>query len=431
MRIVVQKFGGTSLKTAAQRDVAASWVERARGEGFRPVVVVSAMGRRGDPYATDTLLELLGPTAAGRTADLIASCGETIAAAVMADVLDRRGIPAEAFTGGQAGIVTDAAFGEARILRVDPRALLPVLEAGAVPVVAGFQGVTEDGAVTTLGRGGSDTTAAALGAALKADVVEIFTDVDGIKTADPRLVPTARTLEALDYDDVFQMAHLGARVVHPRAVEIARQFQVPLRIRSTFSPSPGTLVTTAAAAWDPWAHRDPASVVSGVTYLAGLVQVECRAPGGADPDWALDLFRRLARRGVSVDLINVFPDRVYFTIPATRRRDAEPELSAPGLDVRLYGDRAKVSVVGSAIHGLPGVMAEVMAALSQAGVPVLQTADSHSTISCLVAEDHLEQAVRALHARFGLDTAPGSLVGAGGGSASAPEGMVGEGTART
>ncbi|MCL8208005.1 MAG: aspartate kinase [Actinomycetia bacterium] len=403
MRIIVQKFGGTSVADSAQRERAVDWIVKAREDGYHPVVVVSAMGRRGDPYATDTLLSLVEPhTLSARDLDLLMSCGEIIAAAVLASRLVRRGVDAQVLTGGQAGITTDETFGEARIVEVDPEPVRAVLAAGRVPVVAGFQGVTGAGEVTTLGRGGSDTTATALGAALKAEVVDIFTDVDGIKTADPRIVPEARTLATVDYEEVFQMAHLGARVIHPRAVEIAREFRVPVRVRSTFSASEGTLVAPRPPALDPWAHREPERSVTGVTYLEGLVQVVVTAPEDGAADWSLAMFDALARRGVSVDLINLFPDRAYFTVPTARRGDAEAALGALGLRYEMRADRAKVSIVGSAIHGLPGVMAQVVGALRAAGVDVLQTADSHSTISCLVDRAQMEKALRALHARFHL-----------------------------
>lgn len=404
MRVIVQKFGGTSVRHATHRQHAVAWIERAREEGYHPVVVVSAMGREGDPYATDTLLKLVGRNAPEpRDTDLLMSCGEIIAAVVLAGHLEAEGIPAKVLTGGQAGIVTDGHFGQARILEVDPTPLQEVLAEGRVPVVAGFQGRSRDGDVTTLGRGGSDTTAAALGAALKAEVVDIFTDVDGIKTADPRIVPDARTLLTVDYDELFQMANLGARVVHPRAVEIARQFTVPMRIRSTFSASEGTLIGVAPRALDPWAHRDPEESVTGVTCLENVVQVQVRRPEDASAEWALAVFEALAAQKVSVDLINVFPDQAYFTIPQGVQSQAEAVLQALAATYQCDRDRAKVSVVGSAIHGLPGVMARVMGALTHANIPVLQSSDSHSTISFLVPREHMERAVQALHQQFRLD----------------------------
>lgn len=403
MKVMVQKFGGTSVANTTQRDRVIDWVLKALNDGYHPVVVVSAMGRRGEPYATDTLLSLTTTDAAdSRDRDLLMSCGEIIAAAVVAARLRERGVPAQVFTGGQAGIVTDDNYGQARILEVDPEPIRAVLAQGRVPVVAGFQGMTAQGEVTTLGRGGSDTTATALGAALKAEVVDIFTDVDGIKTADPRIVPDARTLTTVDYEEVFQMANLGARVIHPRAVEIARQFLVPVRVRSTFSSSEGTLVAAVPRALDLWAHRQPDLSVTGITYLEHLLQVHIRSTETSSEDWVLTIFDRLAQAGVSVDLINVFPDQTYFTIPDTMRAPAEKVLAELAIAYRMFEQRAKVSIVGSAIHGLPGVMARVMEALHGAGVRVLQSADSHSTISCLVDAADMVRAVQALHRQFHL-----------------------------
>ncbi len=402
MKVIVQKFGGTSVQTEHHRDRVVELVERAQAQGYRPVVVVSAMGRRGAPYATDTLLSLVDAAALEpEHLDLLLGCGEVIAAAVVASSLVRRGIAAVPLTGGAAGIVTDGAHGSARILEVDPAPLEDLLAGERVPVVAGFQGRTRDGKLTTLGRGGSDTTAAALGAALKAEVVDIFTDVEGLMTADPRIVPNARRVPAADYDEVLQMATLGARVMHPRAVEIARQFSVPLRIRSAFSDTDGTMVGAAPRTLDSWAHREPSSVVTGVMALSGLAQCCVETPA-SEPNWATRLFQALAEASISVDLINVFPERAYFCIPMELADRARDVARAQGLVCEIHGDRAKVSVVGSAIHGLPGVMALMLSALSAAGIEVLQTADSHSTISCLVERAAMEPAVRCLHHSFGL-----------------------------
>lgn len=403
MKVMVQKFGGTSLVSVAQRERAVEWVVKARADGYQPVVVVSAMGRRGDPYATDTLLGLVPKNdLAARERDLLMSCGEIISAVVFASRLQARGLPARALTGGQAGIATDEHFGEARIQGLDPEPLQQVLATGTIPVVAGFQGRGPKDEVTTLGRGGSDTTAVALGAALGAEVVDIFTDVDGIKTADPAIVPGARTLATMDYDEVFQMANMGARIIHPRAVEIARQFAVPLRIRGTFANSQGTLVAMGSRGLDEWAHRDPERAITGITALPAILQVRLEPPAGTEPGWMYRVFQALGAAEVSVDLINIFPDHAYFCVAPDLRSRVEPILEQLGMDYQCFDDRAKVSCVGTAIHGLPGVMARFMAALTTAGIEVLQTADSHSTISCLVKRESMERAVLALHRQFHL-----------------------------
>ncbi|MFZ5813752.1 MAG: aspartate kinase [Bacillota bacterium] len=400
MRIIVQKFGGTSVATAEGREMARRRVEQAVRDGFAPVVVVSAMGRSGAPYATDTLIQLANAACtdlAPREMDLLLSCGEIISSVIMAGTIKERGIPAVALTGGQAGILTDDQFGNAHILKVDPNPILRRLRQGQAVVVAGFQGVTRTGEITTLGRGGSDTTAAALGGALKAEVVEIYTDVDGVKTADPRLVPDARTLTVTTYDEIAQMAHYGAKVVHPRAVEIAMQQRVPLRIRSTFEDGPGTLITySLEAAGTAWSELIADNPVTGVTHVTGLAQVVVRT------DRAEPVFRTLASAGISVDLINVSPEAKSFCVEERKAGQAEALLADLGLAPTVRRGCAKVSVVGSGMRGRPGVMATVVEALSGAGVEILQTADSHVTISCLVEAEQLQQAVQALHEAFGL-----------------------------
>ena len=405
MRVVVQKFGGTSVREAKQRRLVARWVTEALEHGYRPVVVVSAMGRAGDAYATDTLLNLLAPlpSAPPEEIDLLVHCGEIISAVVMAGHLRQSGLNPEVMSGGRAGIQTDDRHTDAQIINLDPSELKISLEAGRVPVVAGFQGIGSDGLVTTLGRGGSDTTAVALGAALDAEVVEIFTDVDGIKTADPRIVPEARTIREMDYHEVFQLANLGARVIHPRAVELARQFSVPVRIRSTFSQGQGTLVGPGRGVLDSWAHRDPSHAVTGVTQLRDLIQFQVTRPTTFASDWIYRLFDLLGEQGVSVDLINLFPDHAYFCVMEPARLTVEHVLSDLGFPYAVYDDRAKVSIVGSAIQGLPGVVGRVMEALSREDIRVLQSADSHATIKLLLERKDMEAAVRALHQQFGLD----------------------------
>jgi aspartate kinase len=409
VRIIVQKFGGTSVMTADQRRSLADRVSEAVRRGYRTVVVVSAMGREGDPYATDTLIRLAReacPAIASRELDLLTSCGETISAVIVAATLTSRGLDSIALTGGQSGIITDTNFSDARILRVDAERLLRHLKEGRVVVVAGFQGLTDAGDITTLGRGGSDTTAAALGAALAAEVVEIYTDVEGVKTADPRIVAEAKTLRVLSYQEVSQMAYEGARVIHPRAVEIAMRKDIPLRILSPASSGPGTLVThNASAAATPWTDVREGRLITGVTHIPGVAQITVRqapdAPGGAGA--SLRVFQCLADADISVDLISVSPTAQTFTVPNGLADEAEAALRSLGLDVSTIAGCAKVTVVGAKMRGVPGVMAKVARALDGANVPILQTADSHLTISCLVPEDDMVRAIRALHHEFGLE----------------------------
>ena len=406
-RIIVQKFGGTSVSTPERRRRAADLVVTAVKGGYTPVVVVSAMGRGGDPYATDTLASLalaVLPDTAPRELDLLMSCGEIISSVVMVNTLRARGLEAMAMTGWQAGVVTNLDFSQARILRVDTEHITRHIREGKVVVVAGFQGQAETGDLTTLGRGGSDTTAAALGAALEAELVEIFTDVEGILTADPRLVPEARTMAVVSYDEVAQMAHLGAKVIHPDAVEIAMSKGVPIRVRSTFSDSPGTLIIGSAGAGRPWTGMGVGPPVTAVTHIPAmsLVRVDTVNRGEGETEAELRIFTSLAEAGVSVDLINVSPQVKSFIVKTEELPQARAALERAGYIPVTRDNCAKVSVIGSGMRGVPGVMSNVVKALHRAKVPILQTSDSHLTISCLIPMEGLERAARALHEQFGL-----------------------------
>ncbi len=407
MGIIVQKFGGTSVRTIHARQRAVQWVEQAVDQGNQPVVVVSAIGRAGDPYATDTLLSLVTEfeSQSRQETDLLVASGEVISAVVLAAMLRSAGLPAAAFTGGQAGIVTDENFGDARILEVNPEAVLQSLEQGIIPVVAGFQGVTRSGSVATLGRGGSDTTAVALGAALQADRVEIYTDVDGIKTADPQIVPEARTIAHMDYDQVFQLASLGARVIHPRAVELARQFRVALAIRSTFHDVPGTLVGNNGHGSNGWSRWRSEYSATSITQLNGLALFDVRPPAAERAGWLSDLFEELGQASVSVDLINLFPHQGYFCVREPLTASTESVLDRLQVRYQRFANRSKVSIIGTTLQGLPGMVGKMMAALAKAEVEVLQSADSYLTISLVVDSRSVKAAVTALHRHLGLDRA--------------------------
>ncbi|NLG84171.1 MAG: aspartate kinase, partial [Firmicutes bacterium] len=374
MAIVVQKFGGTSVATPEARQAVIGKIREAMAKGYQPVVVVSAMGRAGQPYATDTLIGLVkngDPPPSRRELDLLMACGEIISVSVMVQALRTAGIEAVGLTGGQAGIVTDATYGEARILEVRPDNLLRALREGKVPVVAGFQGMTAEGEITTLGRGGSDTTAAALAAALGAELLEIFTDVEGVMTADPRLVPGSRPLAVMTYTEICEMAHLGAKVVHPRAVEIAMGARVPIRIRSTFSSSLGTLITDGRPESGIEIKTD--KVVTGIAHRTGVGFVEAIAAEDLNATGRIvEIFTVLAKAGISVDMIHAGPLVVSFIIEEDQlARAAELLASLQGLTVRTLAGLAKVSVVGAGMRGVPGVMARVARALNQAGIAIL------------------------------------------------------------
>ena len=394
------------MATAERRVSVVSKVAEAVHSGYSPVVVVSAIGRSGDPYATDTFLSMVKgicPDLPKRELDLLMSCGEVISGTVLVSTLNSLGFEAVLFTGGQAGIITDQEFGDARIVRVEPSRILEQLAKGKVVVVTGFQGKTEDGQITTLGRGGSDTTASALGVALDAEAIDIYTDVEGIMTADPRIVEDARTIDTLTYNEICQMAYQGAKVIHPRAVEIAMQRNIPLRIKSTFSNAPGTLVTNVCP--DRGVGTDITSdrILTGIAHTPNVTQL--RVLTGDIPDQHLTdkrIFKSMALADISVDFISVQPEAVLYTVQDEVATKAVKILQNMGFEPGVVPSCAKVSIVGGGIAGVPGVMADMVEALSDAGIPILQSADSHTTIWVLVHKEDMVTAVQTLHQKFHL-----------------------------
>lgn len=398
--VVVMKFGGTSVATPDGRLAIAARVTGSLEAGRAPVVVVSAMGRRGAPYATDTLLGLVeGLPGDAREADLLASVGEVISAIVVAHELRAQGIAATAFTGPEAGVCTDGIAGTSAVTEVHTGPLAAAIADGLVPVVCGFQGIAEDGRLTTLGRGGSDTTACALGVALQADEVEIYTDVDGVMTADPRTCEGAEVLEVVRADELFQMARHGSRVVHTPAAELALASGMSVRVRNTYSDHPGTLVADIAA------YR-PSTVATAVTHSEGVSRVRVTLPGLEGTTGHMvaqaQVYRAMADAGVSLDMFTPVGETLVFSVDASAVERACAVLEALGFDHTVTAGLAKVTLVGAGMHGVPGVMARMATCLSDAGVNVVQTADSHTTISVLVREDDAVRAVRALHDGFGL-----------------------------
>lgn len=402
MRFVIQKFGGTSVATAERRARVAEVVIRAKESGLQPVVVVSAPGRYPDPYATDSLLDLARNSANAvtpRDLDLLLSCGEIVAGVMTAAAIRQKGQAAAFLTGAQSGIITTGTHGEARILRVEADAVVKLSELGRIVVVAGFQGVSEEGEITTLGRGGSDTTAAALGVALDAESINIYTDVEGVMAADPRIISDARVLDRVTYNEVCHLAHEGAQVVHPRAVEIAMQRNIPLWIKSTFSDAEGTLITNHIDARKGFLDITSDRIATGITYRSGLVQIRVYETNPGAKNQAL---QALAEASISLDLINYHPDWVAFTVESAAAEPAMSVLESLGIKVLCQPGCAKIAVVGAGMTGVPGVMWRIVETLDAEGVEILQTADSHTTIWVLVRENDLRRSIRALYNSFGL-----------------------------
>ncbi len=436
------KFGGTSVATPEARMASALRVVQAKEQGYRPVVVVSAIGRRGAPYATDTLLGVLrdiDPSVEpeARESDMMIACGEILSAVIFAHTLKTLGHPASAFRGGQAGIRTDGVYGNARIVSIKPTALFRACESGNIPVVCGFQGVfTQDnqpGAeLTTLGRGGSDTTGSALGAAWGAEAVEISTDVDGIKTADPDAVKHANTLRRVTYDEVAEIAHLGAKVVHPRAAEIAMAYNIPLWVKNTFTDDPGTVIVPR--------EEHPGRRATGVTHTGKLVYLQFDLTGTSNADRvALEarIYETMARYDINLFMLNISPNSTGFAVPrdhypvvqdvldglvipmadeartvylfqiggASREVETQAQLLAPLGQVKrivasLVEGCTMVSLVGHEFMQQAGLFHRVLTTLHGESIPVLQTGDSDFSLSVLIPESETNRAVRVLHDRF-------------------------------
>lgn len=406
LKILVQKFGGTSVATPERRAQVAAKVSEAVSRGYSPVVVVSAIGRAGDPYATDTFLNMargIYPDLPKRELDLLMSCGEVISGTVLTSTLQSQGFEAVLLTGGQAGIITNDNYGDARIVRVEPRSILENLQEGKIVVVTGFQGVSENGQITTLGRGGSDTTACALGVALNAEAIDIYTDVEGIMTADPRIVEDAQILDTVTYNEICQMAHLGAKVIHPRAVEIAMQRNIPLHIKCAFTDAPGTLITNIQPDMGVGTDITGDRMITGIAHTPAVTQIKVDKQGIEDIALAdKKIFKSMALSDISVDFISVQPESVLYTVRDEVADKAVQILQNMGFSPEILSSCAKVSIIGAGIAGVPGVMATMVEALSDAGVPILQSADSHTTIWVLVRKENMVAAVKALHHKFGL-----------------------------
>src|SRR5579875_2663381 len=403
MKIIVQKFGGTSVKDENGRKCAQGHIEKALAKGYKVIVVVSAMGRKGDPYATDTLLSLIGGNlskVSKREQDLLLSCGEVISSVVFTNMLLESGIHAVALTGAQAGFKTNNDHTNAKIYEMKCDRLLRELETHDVVVVAGFQGAAKNGDVTTIGRGGSDTSAAALGAALNAEYIDIFTDVEGIMTADPRIAENARPLSIVTYTEVCNMAYQGAKVIHPRAVEIAMQAKVPIRIRSTYSDSLGTLVTSLNR--NNRGSDIKERLVTGIAHVSNVTQIKVFAKKD-QYNLQAEVFKTMANEKISVDFINISLNGVVYTVTDEMTDRAVELLKGLGYDPVVERHCAKVSVVGAGIAGVPGVTSKIVTALSDQGIRILQSADSHTTIWVLVKQEDLVKSVNALHDAFQLE----------------------------
>ncbi|MEW2084696.1 aspartate kinase [Streptomyces sp. NPDC005283] len=410
MGLVVQKYGGSSVADAEGIKRVAKRIVDAKKNGHQVVVVVSAMGD-----TTDELIDLaeqVSPIPAGREFDMLLTAGERISMALLAMAIKSLGHEAQSFTGSQAGVITDSVHNKARIIDVTPGRIRTALNEGNIAIVAGFQGVSQDKKdITTLGRGGSDTTAVALAAALDAEVCEIYTDVDGVFTADPRVVKKAQKIDWISFEDMLELAASGSKVLLHRCVEYARRYNIPIHVRSSFSGLRGTWVSNEPQGDQQVEH----AIISGVAH--DVSEAKVTVVGVPDkPGEAAAIFRTIANAEINIDMVvqNVSAAAtaltdISFTLPKTEGRKAidalEKAKAGIGFESLRYDDQiGKISLVGAGMKTNPGVTASFFEALSDAGVNIELISTSEIRISVVTRADDVNEAVRAVHSAFGLDS---------------------------
>jgi aspartate kinase len=406
--LIVQKFGGSSVADPERIKHVAELGIAEHNKGHQVVVVVSAMGK-----TTDKLLDLASQITDSpdpREIDMLISTGEQISISMLAIAIQSMGCPAKSFTGPQVGIITDNAHRKAKIVHINDEKIRKELDDGKIVIVAGFQGMTFDNEVTTLGRGGSDTTAVALAAVLKANVCDIYTDVDGVYTADPRIVKNARKLDRISYDEMLELASLGAKVLHSRSVEFAKNYNVPIHVRSSFENVPGTMVVKEVKEMED-------IVVSGVAYNRGEAKVSLI--GVPDkPGVAADLFGLLGGRNISVDMIiqNVGADGLNDISFTVSKEDLAEALKVSDQAAKTLGAKkvehdkeiAKISVVGVGMKSHSGVAATMFRALAKNNINIDMISTSEIKISCIIRDKDVDKAVQAIHAEFELQEVAGT-----------------------
>lgn len=399
MDIEVLKFGGTSLNTPELREVAAKKISEMKKAGKSLVVVVSAMGRTGEAYATDTLIQMLkdeNTKCHVRHLDMIAACGEMISAALLSETVRKRGFKAIALNAAQAGIRTNDRFGDARIEELEPLNILKWLKKGYVVLVTGFQGITQDGFFTTLGRGGSDFSAVVLARALNVKRIFIFKDVEGVLSADPKLTEKAHLIDRLSYEELYEMSKSGAKVVNFKAVSFAQENQIELIVKSLSDAgeTQGTLISNFENRDEKFSDR---RLLTAIVSKDGILQYTLNEDNRKKILRLLDLF---SENEISIDMISLGMGKQMFTIDQDNQSLAENILKELSVAFSVRMNCSKLTIVGQAIHGVPGVMAKLLSALDHKNLQVFQTSDSHTTISCLIDSCDVRDATEEIHSVF-------------------------------
>lgn len=387
MNIIVQKFGGTSLNSQEKVKSAITNIKKIINEKKAVIVIVSAIGRKESPYSTDALLNFLGPNPklSYKERDKLIACGEIISAVSLSNNLKMNGMKSEAVDAYKAGIITDNQFGKSSILKINKAYLLKLIKNGIIPIVTGFQGITEKGDITTFGRGGSDMTASVIAAAFSADYIEIFKDVEGLKTADPNEVIESKLINKVDYKEIFEMANQGAKIIFPEAVEIAQNNDIPIYIRHIFTGEKETQIYH-------FNHKRP---ITGISCKENILFIRLKPHIEYQKD--LIIFRELADNNISADFIDIRPTEITFIVDERYKTIVNTICEKKEIPFAVLDSFIKISLVGTGMTGVPGIMAKIIEIFNQNNIRIYQTTDSHTTISCLISKKDKHKAIKALH----------------------------------
>lgn len=395
MEFILQKFGGTSVQTKNSRLNCINKIKQCIEKGNKLVVVISAIGRKNDPYSTDGLLSLVSENFKKNNLlhlDKLVSCGEIISSIVFSSELQANNINAIPLTGQDIGILTDNNFGNAKILNIDTSKIEDLLSKNIVPIIAGFQGVTSDGNITTLGRGGSDISAVKLASALKCDRVEFFKDVDGLMTADPKIVYSAKSIDFISYEELFELSVDGSNVIHPEAVKSAMEENLPIVIKNTFNNFEGTTINDGS-------YND-SDFFKGMTYLKDCIQIKIFKENNIDNENYYKVFQKISIMNINIDFINIFVDHKVFTIHKNQFEIIEQILKDFNLNYEIFGECSKISIVKSNLKNISITMAKLIELLHKQNIEVLQTNHSKMNIWLLVENEKLEKSLNIIHDNF-------------------------------
>lgn len=395
MELILQKFGGTSVQTKKSRLMCINKVKQSIKIGNKLVVVISAIGRKNDPYSTDTLLSLISDDFKNKYpkyVDRLISCGEIISSIVFSSELKEHGVQAVPLTGQDIGIITNDEFGNAKILSINTENIYNLLDRNIVPIIAGFQGITSKGDITTLGRGGSDISAVKLAEILKCNRVEFFKDVDGLMTADPKIVISAKSINEISYNELFELSIFGNNVIHPSAVKIAMDSDIPIVIKNTFNEFKGTVIKNNAF--------DDDDIFKGMTYFKDCIQIKISRNNNLNNENYYKVFQKISTKNITIDFINIFTDHKVFTICRDNLHEIENILSDYGLNYDIIEDCSKIGLIKDNLKNISITMAKLIELLHKENIDVMQTNHSNMSIWLLIKNQDLEKGLNVIHNNF-------------------------------